>query len=51
MEVHDHADVIVALLVLTNHLFIIGVHQEGQHGALNAKGRLDDVGIYRVFFS
>ena len=32
MEVHDHADVVVALLVLTDHFLVVGVHQEGQHG-------------------
>ena len=45
----DGADVVVALLVLPDDLFVVGIGQEGQERALDAEGRLDDIGdIARV---
>ena len=44
MQVHDDADVVVALLVLADDLLVIGIDEEGQGDAVGAEGRLDDVG-------
>ena len=49
MQMQDGADVVVALLVLPDDLFVVGIGQEGQERALDAEGRLDDIGdIARV---
>ena len=44
MEVHDHPDVVPAVLVLSHHLLVIGVAEEGQGDPVGAQRGLDDVG-------
>ena len=44
VEVQHDAHVVVALLVLADDLFIVGVAQDREHAALHAERRLDDVG-------
>ena len=49
VQMQDGADVVVALLVLPDDLFVVGIGQEGQERAFDAEGRLDDIGdIARV---
>ena len=38
------ADIVIALLILTDDLLIISVAQDGEHGTLDAEGRLDNIG-------
>ena len=44
MEVHDHAHVVVALLVLTHDLLVVALHQEGQGHTVGAQRGLHHVG-------
>ena len=44
VEVHDHADVVLAVLILTHDFLIVSVAQDGQHAALHTQRRLDDIG-------
>ena len=44
MEVHDHPDVVLAVLVLSHDLLVVSLHQEGQHHAVGAQGGLHHVG-------
>ena len=51
VEVQHDAHVVVALLVLADDLFIVGVAQDREHAALHAERRLDDVCPLRDFQS
>ena len=44
VEVHDHTNIILAVLVLTDNLFIVSVAQNRQYAAFNAQRGLDDIG-------
>ena len=44
MEVHDHTNIILAVLVLTDNLFIVSVAQNRQYAAFHAQRGLDDIG-------
>ena len=44
MEVQHHAHIVLAVLVLPHDLLVVGVAQHGQHAALHAEARLDDIG-------
>ena len=44
MEVHDHTDIVLAVLVLAHDLLIVSIAQDRQHAALHAQRGLDDVG-------
>ena len=43
MEVHDHTDIVVAVLVLTHNLLVVGFDQEGQGHTVGAQGRLHHI--------
>ena len=38
MEVHDHPDIVVALLVLAHHFLVVGLNEESQRHAVGAQG-------------
>ena len=44
MEVHDSADIVVALLVLAHDLLVVSLTQEGQSHTVAAQRRLDHIG-------
>ena len=44
MQMQDDTDIVIALLVLPDDLFVVSVHQEGQDHPVCAKGGLDDIG-------
>ena len=44
MQTQDGTDIVVALLVLTDNLLVIGIDEDGKNRAFNAEGRFDDKG-------
>ena len=48
MEMQNCTDIIVALFILTDHLFIVGVDKEGECNAVCTQGGLDDIGNVMV---